>query len=157
MKKIRNYTLYMLIGACAYWLPDIAIQWSLYDTRIWIVLLTFLIPIIVTIIYSLLFRKETHAHRPLGLPLFMLLGIWLLGPLAIAIGVQPHGGTFLSSGNMIEFLKMAAYWPASTFMMSTYSGSLGGLLITTIILIVAASFNGVKQIMTSKKLKRDAA
>ncbi len=52
---------------------------------------------------------------------------------------------------------MAAYWPASTFMMSTYSGSLGGLLITTTILLVAALYNGVKQIMTNKKLKRDAA
>ena len=63
----------------------------------------------------------------------MLIGIWLLGPLAIAIGVQPHGGAFLSSGNVKEFPAMAAYLPASTFMMATYSGSLGGLLITSII------------------------
>jgi hypothetical protein len=147
----------MLIGACAYWLPDIAIQWSLYETKIRIILLTFLIPILVTITYAFLFLNEAHARHPLGLPLFMLLGIWLLGPLAIAIGVQPHGGTFLSSGNIKEFLKMAAYWPASTFMMSTYSGSLGGLIITTVIMIVAASYNGIKQMMTNKKLKRDAA
>lgn len=157
MKRIKQYILYILLGAGTYWLPDIIIQWTLYDTRIWILLLTFLIPVIVTITYSLLFRSEKHARYPVGLPLSMLIGVWLLGPLAIAIGIQPHGGTFLSSGNIKEFLMMWAYLPASTFMMSTYSGRLGGLLITSIILIVAASYNAVKQLIANKKPKRDAA
>jgi len=157
MKRVKQYILYIFIGAGTYWLPDIAIQWTLFDTRLWILLLTFLIPVTVTITYSLLFRNEKHARHPIGLPLSMLIGIWLLGPLAIAIGVQPHGGTFFSSSNVQDFLKMWAYMPASTFMMSTYSGSLGGLLITSIILIVAASFNGVKQIIANKKLNGDAA
>lgn len=157
MNRVKQYILYIFIGAGTYWVPDIAIQWTLYDTRIWILLLTFLIPIIVTTTYSFLFRSETHARYPVGLPLSMLTGIWLLGPLAIAIGVQSHGGTFLSSGNVKDFLMMWAYFPASTFIMATYSGSLGGLLITSIILLVAASFNYVKQIIANKKFKRDAA
>ncbi len=149
--------IYVFLGAGVYWGTDIAIQWSLQGTKIWIFLLTFFVPVVVLTTYILIRRKPTHAKHPFGLPLFMLFGIWMFGPLAIAIGVIPHGGTFLESGHFQDFLYIWVIFPATTFMMATYSGSLGGLLLTSVLLIIFATVNGVKYIASKKSLKRDAA
>lgn len=74
----------------------------------------------------------------------MLLGIWMFGPLAIAIGTIPTGAKFLETGQIGGFFMMWAAFPVSTFMMSTYSGSLGGLVLSTLLLLIAAIFSAVR-------------
>ena len=75
-----------------------------------------------------------------------ILGIWLSGPFFIALGTIPHGGSFFDQ----EFYSLWFKDPiASTFIMSTYSGSLGGLVIGTICLLILGIWDlGLKKILT---------
>ena len=68
----------------------------------------------------------------------MLLGIWALGPIGIAIPGQFNGGSFLDVDKIDTFLMLWAIFPASTFIMSTYSGSLGGVILVTVSLLIVA-------------------
>jgi hypothetical protein len=74
----------------------------------------------------------------------MLLGIWSLGPLGIAIPGQFNGGSFLDPDNIGSFFTMWAIFPVSTFIMSTYSGSLGGVLLVTILLLITTLVASIK-------------
>src|SRR5438309_463428 len=82
--------------------------------------------------------RESHRRHPTGLPLFMLLGIWALAPLGAAIGTVPTGGEFLQAGQLREFLMMWLAFPMTTTIMTTYSGSLGGVGLATLFLIVVS-------------------
>lgn len=86
----------------------------------------------------------------------MLLGIWLFGPLAMAIGILPAGGKFLEMDQLSGFFMLWAMFPASTFMMSTYSGSLGGVGLATLVLLVAAAVSSVRRKASNPRLDADA-
>lgn len=133
MSKLKFYSLFLLIGALSYWPSDIAIHFILGGVDI--IFQTIVVPIVVTITYFYT-RKKIGQQFAIGLPLFMILGIWLFGPLGIAIGAIPGGGTFLESANLKDFFALWAIFPLSTFMMSTYGGSMAGLFLTTIMLII---------------------
>ncbi|KPK51806.1 MAG: hypothetical protein AMS22_10305 [Thiotrichales bacterium SG8_50] len=156
MERAKHYGLYILVGAAAFWIPDILIQWLRPPHRIWILMLTFLVPAIVGMVWLFLSQHPSHSRFRAGLPLFMLLGIWLLGPMAIAIEALPTGGKFLDSGHLGEFMMLWAMFPVSTFIMSTYSGSLGGVGLATLMLIVAAAYSAVRSKAPNSNVKADA-
>lgn len=156
MERAKHYGLYIVVGAAAYWVPDILIQWARPPHRIWISLLIFFVPIVVGMVWFLLSRRPAHARFPAGLPLFMLLGIWMLGPLALAIGTLPAGGKFLETEHLGGFLILWAMFPVSTFIMSTYSGSLGGVGLATLVLLVAAAFSSARRKISNPRLEADA-
>lgn len=156
MERAKHYVLYILVGAAVHWVPDILIQWVRPPHYIWISLLTFFVPVVVGVAWFLLSRRPAHSRFPAGLPLFMLLGIWLFGPLAIAIGILPAGGKFLETDQLGGFFMLWAMFPASTFMMSTYSGSLGGVGLATLVLIVAAAVSRVRRKASNPRLEADA-
>jgi len=128
MKKARFFGLYTLIGAESHWATDLLIHWIVPQGLLWIVLLTILVPAIVSLVYFLLSRRHPHSQYPFGLPLFMLLGIWLFGPWAISLGPD---FSFPLSVELIYFI-----FPVVTFMLAGYSGSLFGLLLTSCLLFV---------------------
>ena len=156
MDRTKHYALYTVIGAAAYWLPDILIQWLRPTQQVWIVLLTFIVPAIVFATWLALSRHHLHAGFRVGLPLFMLLGVWLFGPLGIAIGMVPNGGTFLVPDQLGQFLVLWAMFPFTTFVMSTYSGSLGGVGLATLVLLIAAIVGGIREKTSNIAVKRDA-
>lgn len=125
MESTKRYGWFFLVGAAAYWGTDAVIQWTHPLHRIWISLLTFGVPSVVGVVWYRLFRKARYGNCPKAFPLFMLLGIWALGPLAIAVTMQFLGGTFLDIEKLQGFFMLWAAFPATTFIMSTYSGSLG--------------------------------
>lgn len=135
MQRARFYVLYLLFGAASYWIPDIVIQWIQPPHKVWISLLTFLVPSLVIGAWYVLSKSQRFSGHRVGLPLFMLIGIWMFGPLAIAIGGIPNGGSFLHAENLINFMTLWAMFPITTFMMSTYSGSLGGFVVATVVLV----------------------
>jgi hypothetical protein len=145
MDRAKQYALYVLVGATAYWVPDILIQWLRPPHRVWITLLTFAVPAVVGCTWFILSRRPSHSQFRVGLPLFMLLGIWVLGPLALAVGTVPSGGTFLEPEKLAGFFMLWAMFPISTFIMSTYSGSLGGVGLATLILLVAAAISASRR------------
>jgi len=157
MERIKHYALYAMVGAIAYWVPDILIQWLQPPHRVWITLLTFFVPASAAAAWFLLSRRPSHAQFRVGLPMFMLLGIWLLGPLAIAIGMVPAGGKFLEPEQLSGFLMLWAMFPIATFTMSTYSGSLGGVGLVTLILLLAAAISGARGKTSNITVERDAS
>ena len=137
ISRLRNGW-FALIGALAYWLPDLLIhQFDFdFDLRIYFLLLTIAPPTVVLAAYF--FARPRFPQHLYALPLFMLLGIWASGPLGIAAGMVPHGGTFLEAYNLPKFFTLWAIFPLSTWTMSAYSGSLGGVFVVTIALLFAA-------------------
>ena len=121
------YVKSFFIGASSYWLPDIAMHLILPENPLWFILITLVAPVIVITTWCKQYKSEIFYHYPKGHPLFMLLGIWTTGPVAIAISMQFKGGTFFEMG-LEAFLIMWISFPVSTFIMSIYSGSLGGVV-----------------------------
>jgi hypothetical protein len=145
---------FILLGAGAYWVPDILTQWVRPPDHVWIALLTFAVPLCVVSTWVFLSRRpENHKHL-VALPLLMALGIWIVGPLAIAVGMLPAGGTMLRPENIREFLLLWAVFPISTFSLSTYSGSLGGLLLTTAILLAVAGVASYRVVASNNRMER---
>ena len=138
-----------LIGAGSYWLPDIAIQLVLSDNLLWIILLTAVVPTIVITTWYKQYKSKTFYHYPKAYPLFMLLGIWATGPIAIAVSMQFNGGTFFKM-ELEMFLIMWISFPLSTFMLSTYSGSLGGIIIVSLALLKVSSIASQKYKTSNK-------
>jgi hypothetical protein len=146
MERARRYALYSTAGAVAYWMPDVLVHCLLPLDRVCILLLTVLPPAAVIVSAILLSRHPSPSRSRVAVPMFMLLGIWALGPIAIAIGAIPTGGTFLERANLAGFLAIWAIFPISTWMMATYSGSLGGLGLATLSLLLAARIQGVRPV-----------
>ena len=86
----RNYGLFFIAGAVAYWLPDALLQYFSLPAPLGILTLTLVVPAITVGIY--LWLRRRFPEHPRAVSLFMLLGIWALGPLGIAIGMVPMGG-----------------------------------------------------------------
>lgn len=144
VERARHYVLHVLIGAGVYWVPDTLVQWLhspdvLSPDVLWIGLLTVLPSTIVAVAWYLLMQRPPHVRYAVGLPLCMLLGIWMFGPLAMAVGMAPSGGRFLEAKQIDSFFKMWLLFPITTPMMATYSGSLGGLCLTSLWLLGSAT------------------
>src|SRR5438132_13279330 len=127
METIKAYVLSFAFGAFVYWSADVALHWMVpEEAGLWI-LLTFAVPVVVGIAYKQFCRRPDRRGYGPGIPISMLLGIWAIGPLALAVGMLAAGGKFLDPGSRVEFLKLWTVFPLATFIMATYSGSLGRL------------------------------
>ena len=136
-----------MAGASAYWMPDILLHW-LFGYPI--LLLSLLAPALALLLYR--YESKRIGGASLLLPISMLLGIWMIGPVAIAVSVQSHGGTFLSPTSITDFIRLWAIFPASTFIMSTYSGSLGGVALITLALLLIAVIQAKRIVASNKAL-----
>lgn len=153
MERIKIYGLFFLVGAAAYWGSDALVQLIHPPHPIWILLLTAGVPFVVGLVWYRLFRTASFKTYPKAFPLVMLLGIWALGPVAMAVVAQLQGGTFMDAEKLGGFLVVWAMFPMTTFVMSTYSGSLGGLLITTVLLPIL-SLVASRKLRTSDNVPR---
>jgi len=152
---VSVYIKFILIGAGAYWITDGIIQLIQPEHKIWISLLTLRVPITVIYVWYKLYKHPKFYNYPKAFPLLMLLGIWSLGPLGIAIPGQFNGGSFLDPDQINTFFTMWAIFPVSTFIMSTYSGSLGGVILVTILLLIISSVASAKYKTSNKALQSD--
>lgn len=155
MEKFKEFIKFIIISAISYWVTDALIHWSQPPHWLWISFLTFGVPLVIGVVWYFFSRKKTIANYPKAFPLSMIIGIWMMSPLAIAIIMQPLGGEFLDFDNLGSLLFMWSIFPIATFMMSTYSGSLGGLIITTLMLIIIALVAGVRYSASNIRLKSD--
>jgi len=132
MKNIVLVTLYVLLGAAAFWTPDILLHTRHYEGAI---VRTFLLPGTLLIVYLSLLRFNRHEIKHPAIALFMVLGVWLLGPTAMLISSRFYGGGYSSSQDLWIAILMGIV-PFYTFIMATYDASLLGLLIASIIMIL---------------------
>lgn len=147
MKIFYLYFKIALLGAGSFWLPDIFIH-ALTGKDfggIRVLLITVLLPLSTLIVFRVLCRYNRKLH-PLKLALFMLLGIWMLGPLSIVVEASFSMGELLIT-DWWMVLKANAFFPLTTWVMSAYDGSMGALILVTLGLLIGASMqNGNKKI-----------
>lgn len=131
-----NIWRFIAIGGITYWFPDAVIQMLGLPHYVWISLLTFGVPAVVVFLYRRLSIREPYARYPVRFPLGMLIGVWFFAPVAMTLTAILQGSSFfLTSEAILTFLTLWAIFPISTFIMSTYSGSLGGVLLVSIIFV----------------------
>ena len=127
----------MLLGAVGFWLPDTllhALRGHDFSGRD-VAIVTAATPLTLLITFLLAKRRTKVLAEYIGLPI--LAGVWLFGGLFMMVGQTFSGGGFLAPGGTRSVLMtlMLSLVPMYTFIMATYDGSLGALL-----LVSAAAF-----------------
>jgi hypothetical protein len=132
----------IFIGGLIFWVPSVLVHW-IRGTRFSgfdILGLSILLPTTTCLFFASHWWPWRKPGGRLSQGLFALLGIWLLGPLMLLISATFSGGGFSKPDGWQTFLLMTRSFPAFTFMMSTYDGTLGALLLTTVLLPIFAGF-----------------
>jgi hypothetical protein len=85
-------------------------------------------------------RHFERSARDTAIP--MLVGVWLLGGLSMTIAATFGGGGFVGpEGLRGAFVVIAlSLVPIYTFIMATYDGSLGALMLVTVVMLRAPAF-----------------
>jgi hypothetical protein len=96
--------------------------------------MTALMSAILVAVYFVATRYTKVAEPAPSIALFLGTGVWILGPLSMTLAATFLGGGF-SKGNGVEnvgYVLLLTVFPPGTFMMSTYDGSLGALILMSI-------------------------
>ena len=145
----------MILGAFSFWLPDAlwhAIRGSRFNGRDAIAL-TVLLPLALLTVYILVKRQHpSEPNKNVGWPL--VVGVWLLGGSFMVIGASFSGGGFVGSDGFVNGLRtiVISFVPIFTISMATYDGSLGALIIVSVVSLVI----WVWSIVANKKIRRFA-
>jgi hypothetical protein len=129
----------MALGAVSFWLPDTiwhAIRKSKFDGQD-ILAITVLMPLTLLGTYVLLKRLDRNkAVKAVGWPL--ILGVWLLGGFFIVGGWSFAGGGFAGPDGLSGGMGMLllSFLPPCMFIISTYDGSLGALVIVSLAALI---------------------
>ncbi len=123
-----------VVGALSFWLPDVIIHFlarrSFDSPHVWAI--TLVSPTTFLVAYLSLRRIAAHRdYRALGIA--MMLGVWFLGGLFM-IAIATAAGGFAGPnriGTVFMFL-LFSWFPPLTWIMATYDGSLGALVIVTL-------------------------
>ena len=140
----------MLQGAGCFWIPDIIVHTIVNKNfgGVHAILITIILPILC--LWLLLFncRRRDAVTAPLWSVFAMVLGIWILSPLAIMISAFFGGGTFFSEplpGTLFDqIIFLTGMNPMVPITMSTYDGTLFALLTVIIILPIFGAFLSLK-------------
>ena len=123
------------IGAVSFWLPDSlwhAIRGSNFSGADALTI-TVLLPLALLVTYLIVKRRSTNEQqRNVGLPL--MLGVWTLGGFFITAGSSFSGGGFVGPDGFRGgvFITLIGLVPPFTYILATYDGSLGALLLATL-------------------------
>lgn len=134
LKRILEARWYVLLGAFLFWTPDVLVHWlrgkhfSGWD----VLILTLLLPSITCLVLVLLWTRSRERKSHKAEAFAALAGIWVFGPAMMSLewifgGAHAHGLRFV--------LVCTALFPVCTFVMSTYDGTLGALIIMTALLL----------------------
>jgi hypothetical protein len=122
------------LGAVAFWLPEILL-YAVERHELSVRLITFLLPCVLLAAYAavLLIRQKRDSMPSAAI--FMLLGVWFLGTLAIAVGQTFLGAGFASDSHFALFsVLLGTLIPIYAFIVATYDGSLGALIAVTVLM-----------------------
>lgn len=118
---------YSLIGALVFWSPDVILH-AIRGERLSRLLLTVLLPAL-GVPGMLVLRVVANRERRKWVALLALVGTWVTGGLACALGATFGGVGFFTGGGWE--LALVGALPPMLFIAATYDGSLFGLLIYT--------------------------
>jgi hypothetical protein len=123
----------MMLGAAGFWLPDTllhALRGHEFNGRD-VVIVTVVTPLTLLITFFLVKRRAIGCEKYVSLPI--LAGVWLFGGLFMMVGQTFSGGGLLATGGarLVLMTLLLSLFPMYTFIMATYDGSLGALLLVT--------------------------
>jgi hypothetical protein len=113
------------------WVPDDT-EFSARDVGT----LTLLLPVAALLAVALARRVATSSRLHAVSPLLVLLGLWLLGPVAMLGSATASGGGFAQPGGCGAVALATATFPLTTPMLATYDGSLGGVALASLLLVL---------------------
>jgi hypothetical protein len=129
---------WIFLGGVIFWGLDVLLDllFRFASTRVVIGLKTVTPPLVLVSAYLVLVKHRTDR---LVSGLLMLLGIWVGGPIYMVLKLP-----FQATENIEMIPTKAWVWtflifPLSTFSYSTYSGALGGLIISTVALFLVTA------------------
>jgi hypothetical protein len=132
---------YVLIGGFAFWMPDVltaVVRRAALVDVIGPLLMTTFLPAVLVCVYFVVRRFAKLAEPAPSIALFLATGVWMLGPLLMTTANTFLGAGF-STGNSSENVGLVlslTVFPPGTFMMSTYDGSLGALILLSILMLI---------------------
>jgi hypothetical protein len=104
--------------------------------------LTVVLPLLMWLVGRLMQRRIPEGRASTYMPIAALGGIWAFGPVAFLAWVGVTGGGEFLLASPLGWGAMAftiVVFPATTFMVATYDGSLGALIFSTLVLILVAA------------------
>lgn len=128
----------LLLGGPVCWLPSIALHfWGGHAfSGIDAIALTAVMPAIGLAVAVVGRRLTGPGVARTFIPLAVCLGLWVSGPAAMLTGATATGGGFAKPDAWTTLALFTALFPVVTFSMSAYDGSLFGVLITSVALLV---------------------
>ena len=131
--RIKHRAVIALLGAVSFWGPITLIE-LLAGADFFSLELSSVLPL--TTLFLSYFRSRQHyEHTVTSVSVWMLLGVYVLGPLFMAIAATPYEGGFsqFHGWNQVKFLLLAMVFPPLTLVLSGYHGTIFGLLATTFV------------------------
>jgi hypothetical protein len=130
----------VLLGATVFWVPDVLVHAGSGAAfgPAEVLLITMVMPILTLLAYARVDRRGTHTLRGWPRAGLMLVGIWVFGPTFMMISATFGGAGLLGFSTWADW-SMLLYVPAVTFILATYDGALGALLLITLVVPCAAA------------------
>jgi hypothetical protein len=128
--------LHAVVGSAGFWAPSIIMhafkgaEFSLFHWWLLASVQPFATLATLITMQSLLGASATRERCAQ----WMLLGIWILGPLCIFVSFTFDGGGLVNNGAWLDFLLATLLFPLLTPWLSLYDGSLAGLLLSSLLL-----------------------
>jgi hypothetical protein len=137
-------------GGLAFWTPDTVIHAIYRDSfdSVGVLIITVVMPL--TLLASLFVCARRFRMTAGAAAIRMLAGVWLPGGAFMALGASFSGGGFFSFDGFRVGLGLIAMslLPPVTFMMAAYDGSLGALLLVTLILLCVRAVGLVRSLQS---------
>jgi hypothetical protein len=145
----------MVLGAVGFWLPDVLLHaWrrNNFNARD-IGIVTTVAPLMLLIIFLLVKHNDKVIPQKQVAP-SLLAGVWMFGGLfmLLAASFSSGGFTSLSASESVTRVLLSVI-PIYTFMMATYDGTLGALLLVTVVILLVCLFQWSDAVFRSSRAK----
>jgi hypothetical protein len=141
MKLLFAVLIYIVSGV-AFWIQSMvihAIRGANFGGSIYDLIAISLLPVVAAVVTLEMIDELRIGDCRRGImAVWMLVGIWVLGPLMMTIGASFSGGGFARPDTWQMLALAIPLFMHFTWMMSAYDGTLGALVVVTVWFVIAA-------------------
>ncbi|MEW6128913.1 MAG: hypothetical protein AB1757_17885 [Acidobacteriota bacterium] len=144
MAKLIALVKHFGIGGLVFWLPSILLHLARGNnfSGMDVLLLTAILPVTTLLSYVVILKFWKSLEFPFEIrAIFLLLGIWILGPLYMMVEASFLGGGFTSSEGLRVVFLGTLLFPIFTPILATHKGTLGAIVITTLVHLALISLS----------------
>jgi hypothetical protein len=141
LARASKTLIYGLLRGLVFWTPGVVVHWmrayrfSGFD----VIALTVLLPLTTYLFFRIVWWQLREQESRLSQALFAVLGIWIIGPSMLTFSSSFCGGGLSQPGAWHFFVFGTLLFPVFTFIMAAYDGTLGALLLATLLLPALAN------------------